>query len=350
MTAPPRRCRCGHPGEKASRALPSGRPSGLPPCNAPPSAPTPRPGTPTGNSLRSNSRREQESLNKKIVEAELADGVAPASGSIGPYDTLRQPADGQNKNCPVGLFGNFATCFRATYATAEWSNWYGFGLGDALHDKSSFHVLVTKADLRAPCAAGQRPNNYSASRTTPLVGYPPGPRAGSRHPIPSPVTTRIAQRSEVVLRLASACGVTARRRQRVTVDTSQANKTTKGTAHAQRATARIAINDQAVVPGCQITERCRALHLAHKGAPVLPAQRVVPRPCARPADGGDGSSLDGRGGNDTGTGAVAGAGGQGTYFNPDFVNNNNPRESAWLSKSFEYWNALNSISFGSRFL
>jgi len=148
------------------------------------------------NSLRSNSRREQESLNKKIVEAELADGVAPASGSIGPYDTLRQPADGQNKNCPVGLFGNFATCFRATYATAEWSNWYGFGLGDALHDKSSFHVLVTKADLRAPCAAGQRPNNYSASRTTPLVGYPPGPRAGSRHPIPSPVTTRIAQRSE----------------------------------------------------------------------------------------------------------------------------------------------------------
>jgi len=47
MTAPPRRCRCGHPGEKASRALPSGRPSGLPPRNAPPSAPTPRPGTPT---------------------------------------------------------------------------------------------------------------------------------------------------------------------------------------------------------------------------------------------------------------------------------------------------------------
>src|SRR6185295_15902256 len=46
MTAPPRRCRCGHPGEKASRALPSGRPSGLPPGNAPPSAPTPRPGAP----------------------------------------------------------------------------------------------------------------------------------------------------------------------------------------------------------------------------------------------------------------------------------------------------------------
>jgi hypothetical protein len=75
------------------------------------------------NSLRSNGRREQESLNKKIVEAELVDGVAPASGSIGPYDTLRQPADGQNKNCPVGLVGNFATFFRATYATTEWSNW-----------------------------------------------------------------------------------------------------------------------------------------------------------------------------------------------------------------------------------
>jgi hypothetical protein len=75
------------------------------------------------NSLRSNSRREQESLNKKIVEAELADGVAPASGSIGPYGTLRQSADGQNKNCPVGLVGNFATFFRATYATTEWSNW-----------------------------------------------------------------------------------------------------------------------------------------------------------------------------------------------------------------------------------
>jgi hypothetical protein len=76
-----------------------------------------------GNSLRSNGRREQEGLNKKIVEAELADGVAPASGSIGPYDTLRQPADGQNRNCPVGLVGNFATFFRATYATTEWSNW-----------------------------------------------------------------------------------------------------------------------------------------------------------------------------------------------------------------------------------
>jgi len=74
MTAPPHRRRCGHPGEKPSRALPSGRPAGLPACNAPPSPPTPRLGTPT-RARRPHSRPPAHQLSG-------AQCLRPAGGAL----------------------------------------------------------------------------------------------------------------------------------------------------------------------------------------------------------------------------------------------------------------------------
>ena len=55
----------------------------------------------------------KESLNNRIVEAELADGVAPAVGSVGHRWALCQPTEGQDKECTPGRASSRNYCVRS---------------------------------------------------------------------------------------------------------------------------------------------------------------------------------------------------------------------------------------------